>query len=516
MENVNDKETLDNTNDLFSDYFQNMDLDSDIRKIYDLIDNEDMQDEFEKQEKLTKLKNENHKRYYDIDIIKLKNLPYDFDDIIKDILKLYNFINSKDILIQDFDSAQNTKKILDSIYRKLNRLDRMVKVTLKELNATNDKMQSKFSISYFKNLNIDDKLKEILIEKYNDLILYNSVIIEDEYEDLKRQVVRNGYINEILKLLHMDEVNRLNIQKKDRLKVLNKKIDVEIQKYNDKIHYLEDLMPEGSKHINEFNDFKEFCNKLIAYDDTNYDNAKQTYEILCDESKFKILINNFEELFIQEIENNKIEEKFVYEKFGIKNIRTTLNYIKANYMDFLDDHRKNVIEDISNSINSENYDLNTIVQELKLIVKDIWVETITDVCSYNPNEDYYFICTNNQFRDEKYQAILISKKEINRVDDYSDYKIGFICEYNDNILYITENDDIMTVEYDDMSNLKTPLQLEQEFINFRVCNRIALNGYKTKISAVYYINDGNKDNYFKAVELANLYKLPLIELKKYI
>ena len=26
MENVNDKETLDNTNDLFSDYFQNMDL----------------------------------------------------------------------------------------------------------------------------------------------------------------------------------------------------------------------------------------------------------------------------------------------------------------------------------------------------------------------------------------------------------------------------------------------------------------------------------------------------------
>ena len=93
--------------------------------------------------------------------------------------------------------------------------------------------------------------------------------------------------------------------------------------------------------------------------------------------------------------------------------------------------------------------------------------------------------------------------------------IGFICGYNDNILYITENDDIMSVEdYDDMSNLKTPLQLEQEFMNFKVCNRIALNGFKTKVEAVYYINDGNMDKYMKAIELANMYKLPLIELKK--
>ena len=81
-------------------------------------------------------------------------------------------------------------------------------------------------------------------------------------------------------------------------------------------------------------------------------------------------------------------------------------------------------------------------------------------------------------------------------------------------MYITENEDIMTVNNDDMSNLKTPLQLEEEFINFKVCNRIALNGYKTRIEAVYFINDGNKEKYMKAIELANMYKLPLIELKK--
>ena len=98
---------------------------------------------------------------------------------------------------------------------------------------------------------------------------------------------------------------------------------------------------------------------------------------------------------------------------------------------------------------------------------------------------------------------------------YQNYQIGFICGYDDNIMYITENDDIMSVtNVNDMSNLKTPLQLEQEFINFKVCNRIALNGFKTKIEAVYFINDGNFDKYRKAVELSNMYKLPLIELKK--
>ena len=103
---------------------------------------------------------------------------------------------------------------------------------------------------------------------------------------------------------------------------------------------------------------------------------------------------------------------------------------------------------------------------------------------------------------------------LNRVTDYLNYQIGFICDYNDNILYITENEDIMSVNHEDMSNLKSPKQIEQEFINFKVCNRLALNGYITKIKAVYLINDGNMSKYKKAVELANQYKLPLIVLKK--
>ena len=139
---------------------------------------------------------------------------------------------------------------------------------------------------------------------------------------------------------------------------------------------------------------------------------------------------------------------------------------------------------------------------------------MTDVFSYDPGNDFCFICTNNQFIDEKYQAILITKQMLERVENYSDYQIGFICNFNDNILYVTESEDIMLADNNDMSNLKTPKQIEQEFLNFKIRNRIALNGYITSISAVYFINDGDYIKYRKAVELANQYKLPLLILKK--
>jgi len=514
MENVKNLKTLDSNNDLFSDYFEDMDLDSDIRKLYELIDDEKLQNEFEKNAELNKLRNQNHKRYYDINIAKLNNLPYDLDDIINEVLKLYSYIDYKQLLTCNMIEAENTQKIIDSIYRKLNRLDRMVKSTLKDITKKNDERQSKFSLMYFKSLDIEENVKKDLIERYNKLVLYSSVLTSDIYEDLKRQIVRTESLDNILKILHIEEEHILSRSKKDKLTELNNKIDMEINKYKERLTYLDDLIIESSKYTDEFNDFKNFFNKIIAYDDNSYENAKQTYEVLSDDSRFKTSISQFEELFVKEREDSKKEELFIYERFGIKNIKTSLNYITANYMDKLDDESKNIIEYIYNKINSNNYDLDQISKALNLIVRDIWKNTITDVYEYRPDKDYYFICSNNQFRDPRYQAILITKNEISRVNDYADYQVGFICGYNNNIMYITENDDIMTVDYNDLSDLKTPLQLEQEFINFKVCNRIALNGYQTRIEAVYYINDGNRELYNKALELANMYNLPLIELKK--
>lgn len=515
MENVKTNETLDNSNTFFDYSFETLDLNKEMEKLYEIIDDDEMQDEFEQRIRLSKLRNKNYERYYNIDITKYKDLPQELNDIIEDIMDLYNYIDSKKILNENVSEAKYTKQLLDNIYRRIGRLDRMVNSYLKEITKNNNNKQSKFSITYFNNLDINKDLRKKLIEKYNDLVIYSSYFTLDIYEDIKRQIEREQYISEILKLLNIEEEKKISLQKKDKLELLNKKIDIEISKYKEQIQYLEDIIPENSKNIKEFENFKTFCSKLFAYDDMSYDNAKQTYEILSDELRFKVYISNFEELFVQEINDKEQEEKFIYEKVGIKNLKNSLDYISANYMYKLDDSKKRIIRDIYEKLNNKYYILEDLNKALSSVVKSIWTNDITNIYSFNPNDDYYFICSNNQFIDEKYETILITKKEITRVNDYQNYQIGFICGYDDNIIYITENDDIMSVtNVNDMSNLKTPLQLEQEFINFKVCNRIALNGFKTKIEAVYFINDGNFDKYRKAVELSNMYKLPLIELKK--
>ena len=516
MENVKTNQTLDNTNTFFDYSFETLDLNKEMEKLYEIINDEEMHDEFEQKIRLSQLRNKNYDRYYSIDILKFKGLPNDFLDVIEDIMDLYQYIDSTKILNETPAEAKYTKQLLDNVYRRISRLDRMVNSYLKEITKNNNEKQSKFSINYFNNLDIDKYLRKRLIEKYNDLVIYSSYFTMDIYEDIKRQIEREKYINEMFKLLNMEEENKINIEKKDKLEVLNQKIDIEISKYREKIQYLEDIIPENSKHLKEFENFKDFCNKLFAYDDMSYDNARQTYEILNDELRFKIYISNFEELFVQEIDEKEKEEQFIFEKVGIKNLKTSLDYISANYMNKLDENSKKVIEYIYENLNNNKYyNLTELYKALLQVVKNIWHKDITNIHNFNPAEDYYFICSNNQFIDEKYQTILITKNAVNRVDDYADYQIGFICGYNENVMYITENSDIMSVtDINDMSNLKTPLQLEQEFINFKVCNRIALDGFKTKIEAVYFINDGNMDKYKKALELANMYKLPLIELKK--
>lgn len=514
MGDILTKEELKETDVFFDNYFDNMDLNKDLEKFYQFINNDDLNEEYEQNIKLSKIRNRNYKQYSLINILKYKDLPESFQEITHEILNLYNFINSGEILTADYSYSINISKILEKIFIKIEKLENTIKIYLEEITKRNDEKQLKFNIEYFNNLVLDEEIKKIIIKKYNDLVIFNSYIAKDMYDDVKMQKKREEYITEIFNLMNVKTVSKPQEKQEDKLEKLNKKIKEIMLKNSQEIQYLEDIIPEKSKYLIEFESFKNYYNSLIAYDDTNYEKTKQISEVLNDKDKFKNYIKYFEDKFVDEIINNQKEENFVYEKFGIKNLKNSLNYIAANYIDKLEESEKLIVEKIFNKLNSGNYDLNDLNHNLRFIVKKIWKTTTTDVYNYNPNEDYYFICSNNQFIDEKYQTILITKKSINRVDDYKDYQIGFICGYNDNILYITENEDIMSVDYDDMSDLKTPLQLEQEFINFTVCNRIALNGYKTKIQAVYFINDGNMKKYRKAVELANIYNLPLIEFRK--
>ena len=174
MENVNDNQTLDNTNAFFSDYFTDIDLNKDIEMLYQIIGTEDSQDEFEESIKLTKLRDENHKRYHDIDTLKYEDLPDNIYEYLEDMFDLYSYIDAKKILTADLNESNNIKLLLDNIYRRKDRLDRVIKAYLKQITKSNDEKQAKFSINYFKTLNIDEELKKELLEKYNDLVLFSS------------------------------------------------------------------------------------------------------------------------------------------------------------------------------------------------------------------------------------------------------------------------------------------------------------------------------------------------------
>ena len=510
MEKLETDNILQDSNNIFDDYFDTTNLNDELRRFYDFLNDEELNESFETESKLTNIRNENYRRYSDINLLCLDNLSIDFENISKEIKKIYSFIDSEELLKDDIETAIDNKKIIDLVYYYLDKLEKMVEDELKLLDHQNDIRQKKVKeIDYSQ---IDEKtLREILI-KYNNIVLFNSTLEETVFDNYSKQIKRKEYLNELYKLINLElsNVNQESSEKKD----LNNEIEIEIRNINDRIAYLEDLMIEKSKYETEFKVFKNYFSNLIAYDDSDYTDLSRVHYNICEDLKIKSLLNYFEDSFIKERENILKEEKFIYEKFGIKNLNASLDYISANYMDLLDGIEKETINNIYKLINDGNYELSNLYSQLKNIVNTIWDKSITNVYSYKQNEPFCFICSNNQFIDERYQTILITNKMLDRVEDYSDYQIGFICNYSNNILYVTENNDIMTVNHNDMSNLKTPKQIEQEFVNFKVCNRIALNGFLTKVEAVYYINDKNSNNKIKAIELANMYCLPLIELKK--
>ena len=495
---------------IFDDYFDTINLNDELKNFYKLINDEELNEVFAEESTLVDLRNENYKRYSSINLSNIDDISDDFENIVNELKKMYGLIISNELLTNTIEEAKNNKKIIDLIYNYLNKLDSMVEQELEFLEKQNNERQSKL-----KQINYNDVEETVLkkfLDKYNSLVLFNTTFDDNIYDNYKRQLKRKKYINELYQIINL-EIDILDDKNKE-INQLNDSIQNKIKNYYDFISYLEDLMIENSKYEKEFIIFKNYFTNLIAYDDNKYSDTYNVYYLLCEDLKIQSLFEYFEDSLIDEREKTSKEEEFVYEKCGIKNIKISLDYISANYMDTLNNEEKQVIEELYNNINSDSYKTGDIYNKLKKISNKLWDKSITNVYSYDENSDFCFICSNNRFIDEKYQTILITRKMLDKVTNYSDYQIGFICDYNDNILYITENNDIMTVEHNDMSNLKTPKQLEQEFLNFKVCNRIALNGYITNISAVYYINDGDFTKYNKAVELANQYNLPLLILKK--
>lgn len=486
----------------FIDFIEDENVSDELRNFYKLI--------YEEPSDLNLLIKDNKERYSCINLSDIEDLPEDFYNIVKEIKKIYQFILPETLDVENLEQAKENKKIIDILINHINKLKEMIKEETEELFENNKKRQVKIKeINYS---NIDKKTLLEILDRYNSLLYCMYSKDSNVFVEYKKQLKIKKEINKIYRLINLEIDYEKNTN--DKLEDLKEKTSLELKKLYDKILYLEDLMIEGSKHLKKFLNFKKLFSKITAYDDNNYTEVSKVYNFIKDNNILLNMFNELELILINEREYKNKEQNFIFEKVGLKNIKISLDYISANYINKLNYSSKQIINELYNDLTSDACNVYESHKKLKRIVNYIWRTNITNVFSYEQGNDFCFICTNNQFIDEKYQAILITKQMLERVENYSDYQIGFICNFNDNILYVTENEDIMCAEDNDMSNLKTPKQIEQEFLNFKIRNRIALNGYITSISAVYFINDGDYMKYRKAVELANQYKLPLLVLKK--
>ena len=130
--------------DVFDDYFLNMNLDEDLKILYDNLGTNKDQAKFNKTSYINSLVRKNYKRYCTINFNKLSNLPEEVNEILEEAKELYSYIDKESILKCDEEIALNNKIILDKIYDKLNDADKLVDNLLDTLFETNDMKQSKF------------------------------------------------------------------------------------------------------------------------------------------------------------------------------------------------------------------------------------------------------------------------------------------------------------------------------------------------------------------------------------
>ena len=182
------------TNDdfLFDDYFDNVNLNEELRKFYQLINEEELIEELNNESKLTDIRNENYKRYTDINLVPFENLPNDFEIIVNEIKKIYSYISPNKILISNFEESYEIKKIIDSIYNHLEKLNEELKLELNKLEKINDERQLKIKDMDFSNF--DKKVLHDALNKYSDIVLYSCV--------KKENIIENGR-----KLLHDSMLN---------------------------------------------------------------------------------------------------------------------------------------------------------------------------------------------------------------------------------------------------------------------------------------------------------------------
>jgi hypothetical protein len=161
MENLETDYILKNSNDNFDTINSN----DELNRFYAFLNDEEQNQMFGEDTLLTNKRNENYKRYSDINISCLENLSTDYENIVNEIRKIYSFISGEQLLNDEMEQAIENKKIIDFIYYYLDKLEKMIYDELVLLEEENDKRQKKIKDYDYSKLRNDTL--QIILYKLN-------------------------------------------------------------------------------------------------------------------------------------------------------------------------------------------------------------------------------------------------------------------------------------------------------------------------------------------------------------
>lgn len=215
--------------------------------------------------KLEKLRDDNHKKFYQIDISFLNNVDSKYNIIARDIRTCYQNINSYNLLTEYFEDALKSQEKIVEIIKRIDRLKVEIKKDLVKVIGYVDQLEDRIDIS---NIKKDNKLGILIINKYQSLKMFSSQInLKDPNFEMQRQKKRLTYIQE-LRIFIKDYLNDKTIYNKYNTQIMINNLYTIISKY---LHLLTET---------EFDYTKEAIKKILSYEFDFIEKYVPTYRII--------------------------------------------------------------------------------------------------------------------------------------------------------------------------------------------------------------------------------------------
>lgn len=227
---------------------------------------EELKNEFEKRDtSLDKLRSNNHKVYYSIDIDFLKNVDPRYRSIANAIIDMYKRIVPINLLTDSMDNAKKNKEILDKIDYNSSKLKKEVSKDLVNVVDYVDRVFDRLDIS---NINKSTPLGIYIINKYNALKIFSSNI---DIENINR-----GMRNQSKRLMYIKELNQL-IEKYNKVSSIYNKDNTK--------NFINNLYYIVGNYLylltnQEYEYTKEAIKKILSYQFNFIDKYIYTYKII--------------------------------------------------------------------------------------------------------------------------------------------------------------------------------------------------------------------------------------------